>query len=107
MPVPHDIHQRVIVSRFRRRQATVLGIVIAAFAFAAYHASVIYSAPVGLPSPLTSTDRITLSAMALLGALLVGYVTYRCPNCNNRPLGKAWPGFYPSKCRSCKIGLRH
>lgn len=106
MPVPHDIHQRVIISRFRRRQAIVLGVLVAAAIFVAYHASIIYSPSPGLRSALSSSDRITLSVMAVFGALLIGYVTYRCPNCNNRPLGKAWPGFYPSKCRSCKIGLR-
>jgi len=106
MPVPHDIHQRVIVSRFRRRQAIVFGTVLAALGLVGYHASIIYSTSAGLPSRLSTTDRITLCVMALLGALLVGYVTYRCPNCNNRPLGKAWPGFYPIRCRSCKIGLR-
>lgn len=106
MPVPHDIHQRVIVSRFRRRQVIVIGVVFAALGLVAYHISVIYSAPAGLPSPLSTTDRITLCVMALLGALFVGYVAYRCPNCNNRPLGKAWPGFYPIRCGSCKIGLR-
>jgi amino acid transporter len=107
MPVPHDIYSRVIVSRFRRRRLIVLAVLGVILLFIGYHVSVIYFFPaLSLRAGMNVRDRLIFCFMAFIAALVAVYVTYRCPNCNNRPLGKHWLGFHPRRCPACKIGLR-
>lgn len=106
MPIPEGLYSRVIATRFRKRQAIVFGLLTFSILLTAYHLWRIYLAPLQEPSGLGVRDRLTVCAMALSTTFLIGYVTYRCPNCNSRPLGKHWPGLNPRRCPSCRTGLR-
>lgn len=106
MPVPHGIYSRVIITRFRKRQTIVLTAGAMLLAFLAYHMWQIYLAPPQVSWGISVRDRLTICFMAFLAILIITYTTYRCPNCNSRPLGKHWLGLNPKRCPSCKIGFR-
>lgn len=106
MPVPHGIYSRVIIARFRKRQTIVLAAGVASLTLLAYHMWKIYLAPPQAPWEMSVPDRLTICFMAFLATLIIAYTTYRCPNCNSRPIGKHWIGLNPTRCPSCKIGFR-
>jgi len=106
MPIPHGIYSRVIITRFRKRQAMVLAAVVVFLALLVYHMWKISLAPLQAPWEMSVRDRLTICFMAFLVTLFIAYTTYRCPNCNSRPIGKYWPGLNPTRCPSCKIGFR-
>jgi len=105
MPIPQDIYKRVMITRFHKRQAVVFATLVLSFFLVVYQIAAIYWAAPSPSSSISIRDRVTICFMALLTAIIVAYTTYRCPNCNSRPLGKHWPGFNPRRCPSCKVGL--
>jgi hypothetical protein len=106
MPVPQDIHRHVIITRFRRRRLIAGGLLALAAVAAVYIGFTVLYPPDAFPGSVPINDRIGIGVLAIVLALLVVYVQYRCPNCNTRPLGTGWLGINPTRCPSCKSSLR-
>jgi hypothetical protein len=106
VPIPHDIHQQVIIRKFQRQRLVAAGTLALAFLVIAYLLW-IASQPAGpLPLGLPLREQLLVGLIVLGLGAAVEYVYYRCPNCHSRPLGKNWLGINPGRCPACKIGLR-
>lgn len=106
MAIQQGIYSRIIIARFRKRQAIVLAAGSFSLALLGYHLWQIYLAPPQTAWGMSVRDRLTVCLMAFLATFVIAYTVYRCPNCNCRPVGKHWLGLNPSRCPSCKIGFR-
>ena len=106
VPVPTEIHLRVMSRRFQQRRLVAAGSLAVALIVIGYLLWAFLQATGPSPLGLRQEEQALLGLMVLAVVAAVEYVCYRCPNCDSRPLGKNWLGVNPTRCPACKIRLQ-
>jgi hypothetical protein len=106
VPVPTDIHLRVMSRRFQQRRLVAAGSLAVALIVICYLLWAFLQTTGPSPLGLRQEEQALLGLMVLAAVAAVEYVCYRCPNCNSRPLGKNWLGVNPTRCPACKMRLQ-